>query len=348
MIPKTRQLLQTIPRPTAEKSSQPEQNWQQQQAEASLEPAKLITQLGLPTSMLKPAQTASAQFSLRAPASWLSRIDINNPADPLLRQILPVAEELQDSPHFSTDPVGDNEARPTPGLLHKYRGRVLLMASGACAIHCRYCFRRHYPYTNDNLLTHLPAALEYIRADSSIHEVILSGGDPLSLSNARLASLLEQIQTIPHIKRLRLHSRTPIALPTRVDNGLLELLNNLKLQTVMVVHCNHPQELDETVLDALRALRQSGLTLLNQSVLLKGVNDDVNTLAHLSEQLFSAGVLAYYLHQLDKVKGAAHFEVSDAEAIVLHTTLRQRLPGYLLPELVREQCGTASKTPLCE
>ncbi len=347
MIPKTKQLLQRIPPTTAQKPGLLGKHWQQQQAEALLEPAALLAQLSLPPSLLTAAQAASVQFSLRAPAAWLARIEAGKLNDPLLRQIMPTAEELQDSARFSTDPVGDHEARPTPGLLHKYQGRVLLMTTGACAIHCRYCFRRHYPYENDNLLTQLPAALDYIRADSSIHEVILSGGDPLSLSNTKLADLIQHIQAIPHIKRLRIHSRTPIALPARIDDGLIELLNSIKLQTVMVVHCNHPQELDAPVREALHALRHAGLTLLNQSVLLKGINDTVDSLAQLSEQLFSAGVLAYYLHQLDKVKGAAHFEVSDAEAIALHNALRQRLPGYLLPELVTEQAGAASKTPLC-
>jgi len=338
--------LQSITQTTVDKASQPAKNWQQQQAEARLEPAELLAQLVLPASLLESAQAGSEQFSLRVPAAWLSRIEAGKLDDPLLRQILPSAEELQQSTDFSTDPVGDSNARPCPGLLHKYQGRVLLIASGTCAIHCRYCFRRHYPYADDNLLTQLPTALKYIQADPSIHEVILSGGDPLSLSNARLTSLIQQIQSIPHVKRLRIHSRTPIALPERIDDGFIKLLNNIKLQIVMVVHCNHSNELDDAVLEALGALRQTGLTLLNQSVLLKGVNDDVDSLAQLSEQLFLAGVLAYYLHQLDKVEGAQHFEVSDKDAIALHDALRQRLPGYLLPELVREQSGARSKIPL--
>jgi len=352
MIPKTAELLQIplsqIQETAADKSQKCDKNWQQQQAEALREPAKLLQQLALPTALLAPAEAASTRFSLRVPAAWLARIETGNPADPLLRQILPAAEELQSSTGFSTDPVGDGAARVAPGLLHKYQGRVLLMTTGACAIHCRYCFRRHYPYSDDSLLTQLPAALDYIRADSSIHEVILSGGDPLSLSNTRLAHLIQQIQTIAHVKRLRIHTRTPVALPERVDAGLLEVLNSVKLQTVMVIHCNHPAELDEQVRETLSALRQCGLTLLNQSVLLKGVNNDVDVLSQLSQRLFSAGVLAYYLHQLDKVEGAQHFEVPEAEAIALHDALRQQLPGYLLPELVREQSGVGAKTPLQE
>ncbi len=350
MIPKTAELLQ-IPlsqnqETAADKPRKCDRNWQKQQAKALREPAELLQQLALPRSLLAPAEAASTRFSLRVPAAWLTRIKAGDPADPLLRQILPTAEELQSSTAFSTDPVGDSAARAAPGLLHKYQGRVLLMTTGACAIHCRYCFRRHYPYADDSLLTQLPAALDYIRADNSIHEVILSGGDPLSLSNTRLAHLIQQIQTIAHVKRLRIHTRTPVALPERVDTGLLEILKSIKLQTVMVIHCNHPEELDEQVLKILSSLRECDLTLLNQSVLLKGVNDDVDVLSRLSERLFSAGVLAYYLHQLDRVEGAQHFEVPETEAIALHDALRQQLPGYLLPELVREQRGAGAKTPL--
>ncbi|VAX12431.1 Lysine 2,3-aminomutase [hydrothermal vent metagenome] len=350
MIQKTARLLQIpfsqILETSTEKSPKGDKNWQQQHAEALRKPAELLKQLALPGSLLTSAQAASAHFSMRVPDAWLTRIQVGNPDDPLLRQILPASEELNSSDNFSTDPVGDQDARVLPGLLHKYQGRVLLMTTGACAIHCRYCFRRHYPYGDDNFLTQLPAILDYIRADSSIHEIILSGGDPLSLSNERLASLIQQIQTISHIKRLRIHTRTPIVLPARLDSGLLELLQAIKLQTVIVIHCNHPNELDEQVLETLSAMRECGLTLLNQSVLLKGVNDDVDTLVHLSERLFSAGVLAYYLHQLDRVKGAQHFEVADARAIALYAALRQRLPGYLLPKLVREQRGAGAKTPL--
>ncbi len=352
MIPKTAELLQILPsqisETTANSPPKDDKSWQQQQADALREPARLLQQLALPDSLLAAAEAAGARFSLRVPAAWLARIEKGNPTDPLLRQILPAAEELRSSTAFSTDPVGDRAARAAPGLLHKYQGRVLLMTTGACAIHCRYCFRRHYPYSDDSLLTQLPAALDYIRTDNSIHEVILSGGDPLSLSNSRLAQLIQQIQTIAHVKRLRIHTRTPVALPERIDAGLLEVLNTVKLQSVMVIHCNHPEELDEQVLEALSALRQCGLTLLNQSVLLKGVNDNVDILSHLSQRLFSAGVLAYYLHQLDRVEGAQHFEVPDTEAIALHDALRQQLPGYLLPELVREQRGVGAKTPLQE
>ncbi len=350
MIPKSARLLQIptpqIPETTTEKPRKGNKNWQKQHAEALREPAELLQQLALPSSLLAPAQAASTRFSLRVPDTWLARIQAGNPDDPLLRQILPAAEELNSSDNFSTDPVGDQDARVLPGLLHKYRGRVLLMTTGACAIHCRYCFRRHYPYADDNFLTQQPAILDYIRTDRSIHEVILSGGDPLSLSNERLANLIDQIQNIRHVKRLRIHTRTPIVLPARLDKGLLELLQTIKLQTVIVLHCNHPAELDQPVLETLSGMRECGLTLLNQSVLLKGVNDDVDTLCRLSERLFSVGVLAYYLHQLDRVEGAQHFEVEDTRAIALHDALRQRLPGYLLPELVREQHGAGAKTPL--
>ena len=343
MIPKTTRLLQAT-RETRRGNRRPA-GWQRLQAEALREPAGLLASLNLPG---EPARAAHAAFPLRAPAGWLSRIVPGDPDDPLLRQILPDAEEMRPQPGFGADPVGDAAARAAPGLLHKYHGRVLLMLTGACAIHCRYCFRRHYPYRDDDLLTQLPTALDYIRGDDSIREVILSGGDPLSLGNRRLEQVFHALQAIPHLRRLRIHSRAPVALPERIDDGLLALLKSLDLQTVMVIHCNHPAELDESVSAALAALRECGLSLLNQSVLLRGVNDDAGILQRLSERLFETGVLAYYLHQLDRVEGAAHFEVPDAEALALHRELRRRLPGYLLPELVRERAGEAAKQPLRE
>jgi EF-P beta-lysylation protein EpmB len=232
-------------------------------------------------------------------------------------------------------------------VIHKYDGRALLVATGSCAIHCRYCFRRHFPYGDETAAAdHWREALDYLRADTSIHEVLLSGGDPLSLAPAKLAELTDALRALPHVRRLRLHTRLPVVLPERVDADLLAWLRGLPWPVAVVVHANHANEIDGAVADALARLRSTGATLLNQAVLLRGVNDDAAVLADLSERLFAAGVLPYYLHQLDRVAGTAHFEVDDARALALHAHLQATLPGYLVPRLVREEPGAPSKTPL--
>ena len=330
------------PAPTCQTS-----NWRKALSQAVRDPAELLELLVLPPELLPAAQQAAAQFPLRVPRSFVARMQKGNPADPLLRQVLPLGEELVTTDGFTTDPVGDRDAMVIPGLLHKYSGRVLLVTTAACGIHCRYCFRRHFPYQQANAAAmDWQPALDYIAADPSIHEVILSGGDPLSLSDQRLARLVKQLAAIPHLKRLRLHTRQVIVLPERVDAELLDWLKACHLQTVMVVHTNHANEIDHEVTNALRRLQQTGVTLLNQAVLLKGVNDEVQALAALSERLFAAQVLPYYLHQLDRVHGARHFEVSDAMAVELVQALRTRLPGYLVPRLVREEAGKLAKFPL--
>jgi EF-P beta-lysylation protein EpmB len=270
-----------------------------------------------------------------------------DPDDPLLRQVLPLQEEEQLLPGFSLDAVGDAAARGGAGILHKYEGRALLITTGSCAVHCRYCFRRHFPYAGENAgADRWAAALDYLRADPSIHEVLLSGGDPLSLSTARLRELGEGLLTIPHLRRLRLHTRLPVVLPDRVDEEFCDWLAALPWPVCVVLHANHPNEIDDDVAEACTRLRATGAVLLNQAVLLRGVNDRVETLAGLSETLFAAGVLPYYLHQLDRVQGAAHFEVPDDDARDLHAALAARLPGYLVPRLVREIAGERGKTPL--
>ena len=321
--------------------------WQQALAEAIHDPAELLTLLELPKDLLPAAREAARQFPLRVPRSYVARMRKGDPADPLLRQILPIAAENNAAKGFVEDPVGDLDAMPLPGVLHKYRGRVLLITTGACGIHCRYCFRRHFPYGDAN-----PApgawrqALDYIAADSDITEVILSGGDPLALPDHRLAELAAQLAAIPHLKRLRLHTRLPIVLPERVDDALLAWLKDSPLQKVVVVHTNHPNEIGADTVQALSALHASGATLLNQAVLLRGINDSAETLADLSEALFAAGVLPYYLHVLDRVQGAAHFEVTEKAAFALLSELESRLPGYLVPRLVREIPGAPAKRPV--
>ena len=299
---------------------------------------------GLGTEWLPAARAAARLFPLRVPRGFVARMRRGDPHDPLLRQVLPLAEECLTAPGFAADPVGDAAAMTVPGVLHKYRGRVLLTATGACAVHCRYCFRRHFPYADANpAADRWQAALGYIAGDTSISEVILSGGDPLTLSDRRLGELTDALAAIPHVQRLRIHTRLPIVLPERVDDGLLGWLADLRQPCVVVVHVNHANELDATVKAALTRLKDAGVSLLNQSVLLRGVNDSGAALADLSETLFAAGVLPYYLHLLDKVQGAAHFDVSEATAKGIVTDIQRHLPGYLVPRLVREQPGLRQK-----
>lgn len=341
MIPKTEPTWQTPDRNLAHS------DWQTALAHAVRSPQQLLAYLQLPPHLLSAALEASQNFPLCVPHSYLQQMEKGNPKDPLLRQILPIEDENHSPPGFNLDPVGDQQALAAPGLLHKYQGRVLLMTTQACAVHCRYCFRRHYPYKQTGAKpSHWQAALDYIKADSSIREVILSGGDPLTLNEPHLETLSQQLSRIPHVSRLRIHTRTPIVLPERINNAFLNWLQNLPLETIMVLHCNHPKELSEPVRHALQRLHQTGLTLLNQAVLLKGVNDDIETLTRLSEHLFSNKVLPYYLHQLDRVQGAAHFEVDDEYALALSQQLREQLPGYLVPQLVREIASEKAKMPL--
>jgi L-lysine 2,3-aminomutase len=265
--------------------------------------------------------------------------------DPLLRQVLPLGDEMEPRAGFTADPLAESTCGPVPGVLHKYQGRALLVTTGACAIHCRYCFRRHFAYDA------LPRgrrwwdqALDYLRDDAGIAEVLLSGGDPLTLPDAQLAALAADLATVPHLRRLRVHTRLPVVLPSRVDGQLLTWLTASRLAPVVVIHANHPAEISPAVSAACSRLREAGITVLNQSVLLAGVNDRVEVLQELSEALFAGGVLPYYLHLLDRVAGAGHFLVSDERALELHAALATRLPGYLVPRLVREEPGKAGKT----
>jgi EF-P beta-lysylation protein EpmB len=284
---------------------------------------------------------------MRVPRGFVDRMRRGDPADPLLRQVLPLARELEAVAGYSLDAVGDIAARVANGVLHKYQGRALLVATGSCAVNCRYCFRRHFPYAGDTAAaSRWSEAIDYLRGDRSISEVILSGGDPLSLATPKLAELTRTLATIPHIHRIRIHTRLPVVLSERVDREFLDWFGALPFQRVVVLHANHPNEIDPAVAAASHALRRAGATVLNQSVLLRGVNDEAQTLADLSERLFDAGVLPYYLHQVDRVAGAAHFAVADEVAVALVDALRVRLPGYLVPRLVREVTGAPYKHPL--
>ncbi|HKU91543.1 MAG TPA: EF-P beta-lysylation protein EpmB [Steroidobacteraceae bacterium] len=323
-------------------------SWQRELQEAVTDPRELLAVLGLPASMAQAAERAGGKFSLRVTRSFLSRMRPGDARDPLLRQVLPVDEELLEVAGYGADPLEEGAARRAPQLLHKYTGRALLIATEACAIHCRYCFRREFPYSmpETRIGPRWGEALGILAQDSSIEEVILSGGDPLSLGDARLTQLTDALAKLPHLKRLRVHTRQPIVLPSRVDAGLITWLRGIRLPTIMVLHSNHPNEIDADVRAACAALRAAGVTLLNQAVLLRGVNDDAGTLERLSVTLMDAGVLPYYLHVPDRVRGTAHFDVDDHTARGLIEQLMGRLSGYLVPRLVREVPGATSKMPL--
>jgi len=307
----------------------------------------LISELELSDELREPARRAAKDFPLIVPRSFVARMRKRDPHDPLLRQVLPLERELEPGAGFVLDAVGDLKARQAPGLIHKYHGRALLITAGSCAVNCRYCFRRHYPYGDDpRQPDDWQPALDAIASDPSLSEVILSGGDPLMLTDARLAALIARLEAIPHLRRLRIHTRLPIVLPDRVTHELLELLCATHLSVAVVVHANHPQELSGDCANSLTALSRTRAAILNQSVLLRGVNDCADALAELSERLFDLGVMPYYLHQLDRVAGAAHFEVPASKGIALVEELRRRLPGYLVPRYVRETAGEASKSPI--
>lgn len=321
--------------------------WQQALKDAFTDLDELLVYLELSNSELNLPRKSLDNFSLRVPKGFAALINKGDPSDPLLLQILPSRLESNPRPGFSANPVGDLEAQAAPGVLHKYQGRALIMATGACAVHCRYCFRRHYPYAGSTATPNQwHQILQYLQEDSSIHEAILSGGDPLMLEDEKLAVWFTQLASIPHLQRLRLHTRLPVVLPERITPQLIDLLNKSPLQSVVVFHINHPRELSDPVIAAIQRLKTGNITLLNQSVLLKGINDSLEVLRSLSEGLFAAGILPYYLHLLDRVDGAAHFEVSETRARRLYRQMLDRLPGYLVPKLVREIAGEGSKSPL--
>ncbi len=319
-------------------------NWQQQLAEAFTNIDELCDYLQLATDTLPISFAATESFALRVPLNFASCMEKGNPNDPLLRQVLPVKDELLTYPGFKSDPVGDLASVTETGILHKYQGRVLLINTGSCAINCRYCFRRNFPYADLQLGKQKEiAVIEAIQEDISINEVILSGGDPLLLNDSRLTRLIMQLNEIKHLKRIRIHSRLPIVLPARITDEFINTLKQSSKQVILIVHCNHANEINDRVVTACNALKNSNIILFNQSVLLKGVNDSAQTLCELSEKLFCLGVIPYYLHLLDKATGTGHFEVPINDALRLISQVQATLPGYLVPKLVTEQEGATSK-----
>ncbi len=288
---------------------------------------------------------AASQFPVFVPLPLLVRMAVGDPHDPLLRQVLPVAEEEESPPHFSLDPLGESTATLKPGLLQKYAGRVLLVTTGACAVHCRYCFRRHFPYDEAPVsLDQWTPALQQIAKDETIEEVILSGGDPLTIVDDSLQKLILRLEEVSHLKRLRIHTRLPIMIPQRVTDSLVEMLRSTRLHSIVVIHSNHANELDDSVQDSILRLSNAGVTMLNQTVLLRGVNDNPESLIELSQRLLACRVLPYYLHQLDPVIGTSHFEVAKERGLALIAEMRAALPGYAVPRYVKELEGEPNKT----
>ncbi|MEQ1830465.1 MAG: EF-P beta-lysylation protein EpmB [Pirellula sp.] len=328
-------------------SQSPHSTWQQAMKNAIRDSTQLCKALDLDPAELRLSRDGEDQFPVFVPHEFLRRMRRGDPNDPLLLQVLPRLEESMVVPDDALDPVGDQLVEMVPGLLHKYQGRVLLILSGACAVHCRYCFRRHYPYgLAPKSFEQWKPALDYIANDPSVHEVILSGGDPLTISDSQLSQLSERLESISHVRRLRIHTRFPVVIPQRIDANLCRWLSESRLSKWVVLHINHPNEIDLELVQAIGRLRAIGCNVLNQAVLLRGINDQLDTLARLCEQLIDLGVIPYYLHQLDRVAGASHFEVDPEDGLKLVGQLASLLPGYAVPNYVREIAGEPSKTPM--
>lgn len=340
----------TNPRQRATSESTPDTaaaSWKESLARAVRDPAELIEILQLDENLLEEAQRAAELFPLVAPREFIARMRRGDPADPLLLQVLPLGLEQEESPGSMSDPLDEQDFLLAPGLLKKYHGRALLVAAGTCAINCRYCFRRNYPYEQTPVgMAAWEPSFRALEADKSIREIILSGGDPLVLTDGALGRMVERLDRIPHLRRLRIHSRLPIVIPRRVTDGLLSTLRTSRLSSVMVVHSNHPAELDTATGNALRRFVSAGVPVLNQAVLLKGVNDDEDVLVELSERLVNLGAMPYYLHQLDAVKGSRHFHVPVDKGLELIAALHRRLPGYAVPRYVQEIPAEAHKIDL--
>ncbi|MDP6968565.1 MAG: EF-P beta-lysylation protein EpmB [Gammaproteobacteria bacterium] len=322
-----------------------EQQWRQQLAQSVRSPKALLQQLQFSDQQMQQLVADEQGFNTLAPPAYIARMQPGNAQDPLLLQVLPQAAEAIATPDFITDPLAEAQFNPIPGVVHKYHGRALLIAAGHCAINCRYCFRRHYPYNEQQRSRkQWQDSLKHLAKDPYLEEIILSGGDPLALTNPVLFALLDEIEKLPQVKRLRIHSRLPVVLPDRITSALCQRLQNSPLQVIMVLHCNHGQEIDDAVEQACQKLHQADISLLNQTVLLNHINADADVLIALSKRLFKARVLPYYLHLPDHVAGTQHFFVSPRQGQDLMAELQTRLPGYLVPRLVKEEPGRAYKT----
>ncbi|WP_343224020.1 EF-P beta-lysylation protein EpmB [Oceanobacter mangrovi] len=329
----------------ARSAAKTQSNWHEILANSIRSGQQLLQQLQLSNHPELASQAAENDFPVLVPRPWLELMKPADPLDPLLLQVLPQAAETLSQPGYVSDPLGEIATNVQPGIIHKYQGRLLLIAATGCAVNCRYCFRRHFDYADNRLSRQQwQQSLDYVRNNPEISEVILSGGDPLMLKDVHLAELVSAIEAIPHVKRLRIHSRLPVVIPARITESLTAMLASSRLDCVLVLHINHPQEISAELQGGVTLLKQHGITLLNQSVLLKGINDQADILVGLSEKLFQIGILPYYLHLLDKVAGAQHFDMPLQQAQALYQQLHARLPGYLLPRLAQEESGMTGKT----
>lgn len=321
-----------------------EDDWQADLRNSVRSVGALLDAVGLSADDLAACEQAALDFPIRVPRPFVARMRIGDPQDPLLRQVVTDKAETLTAAGFIEDPLEEANANPLPGLIHKYQSRVLLMPTSACAVHCRYCFRRHFPYADNRLdSTALANIFTYIQQHPAVNEVILSGGDPLIVDDHALDTLISALEAVPQLKRLRIHTRLPVVIPARLTTALAQRLQTSTLNVAMVIHCNHAAELDDALVQRLRQWRQRGIALLNQSVLLAGINDSEEALIQLSERLDDAGVMPYYLHLTDPVAGTAHFHTNDTQALALHRAMRTALPGYLVPRLVREIAGETCK-----
>ena len=322
-------------------------DWQQQLKDAVTSSVVLLELLGLQKEQLgdvAQVTVAHQQFAVRVPRPFIAKMEKGNADDPLLKQVLVHSQELDVVAGYTRDPLAEMSANPLPGLLHKYKTRVLLTLSVACAVNCRYCFRRHFPYEDQAMdFSRQQAVIAYLREHPEINEVILSGGDPLMLKDQRLDDWLQQLEAVQSLTRLRIHTRFPVVIPDRITFELAQTLSRSRLKAIVVLHINHRNEIDDALIKQLKLLLSENVLLLNQSVLLQGVNDDVGVLTELSEKLFYSGVLPYYLHCLDKVQGAAHFDLKKSQVLALYQQLQGQLPGFLVPKLVEERAGVAHK-----
>lgn len=326
-----------------------EQNWLTILKNAISDPQVLLKTLDLPEKNFEQALNARKLFALRVPQPFVSKMEKGNPNDPLFLQVMCSDLEFVQAEGFSIDPLEEQNANAVPNILHKYKNRLLFMVKGGCAVNCRYCFRRHFPYEeNPGNKKSWQQALDYIAEHTEIEEVIFSGGDPLMAKDHELEWLIKRLENLPHLQRLRIHTRLPVVIPQRITDEFCEILAKSRLQTVMVTHINHPNEIDDLLAYSMKELRHAGITLLNQSVLLKGINDDARVLKNLSDKLFQVGILPYYLHLLDKVQGASHFLVGDRQAMAIYKTLQSLTSGYLVPKLAREIAGEPNKTLYAE
>lgn len=324
-----------------------ENHWSTELAQAIKTPAELLPLLGLKAEDLPNAALAMQSFRMLVPRPFVQRMTYGNPHDPLLKQVLADDIEMQSTAGYSKDPLNESAHTPQKAIVHKYERRVLVITTGVCAVNCRYCFRRHFPYGDNQLAQkEWDSVIAYLEQHPEVNEVILSGGDPLMLKDSQLAKQIDRLNALPQLKRLRIHSRLPVVIPSRINAELLAWIQLCRLDVVLVLHSNHGNEIDQTLAEKVSLLKQAGVTVLNQGVLLKGVNDTVEAQVELSERLFAAGILPYYMFTFDPIEGGAHFDLSVEHAQTLMGQVAQKLPGYLMPKLAKEIPGQPAKTVL--